>query len=133
GDRILVEVTRHGDAGPGRAELIELLAHVRGHKRQVAGVDAHAAAAGAGDADRGLDAAADVIGVDQPGGRGAERLDLRAERVFCAVVVELPGVRGGAHRGDAGAASGCRVARRAEAGDVRGARGGDGRFLGGAT
>ena len=47
GDRELVEIARHHDAGLGGAEAVELVADLAGQHAQVAGVDADRAELGA--------------------------------------------------------------------------------------
>ena len=60
---------------------------------------------------------------------GPNAVDLGAERVLLGVVQQRERVRRGAHRRDAPGAPGLEVRRGVEAGDVRRARGGDGRVL----
>ena len=105
GDRELVEVAGHHDPGAGRAEGVELGAHLLGEHAEVAGVDADGAQLGAGHLDAEPDRLGDVVGVDQQRGAGAQRGDLGAERVRLAVVQERERVRAGARR------SGCRSER----------------------
>ena len=80
GDRELVEVARHHDAGLRRAEAVELLADLAGQHAEVAGVDADRAEFGARDLDGVGHARGDVVGVDEQRGADAERVDLGAER-----------------------------------------------------
>ncbi len=116
-------------AAPGRAECVELSAYGRGDRRKVTGVEPHAAEPGAGDPDGGLDAGADVVGVHEQGGVGAEALDLCAEGVFLCVVQQRPRMRCRAHRRDAPLPPGLEVARRAEPGDEGRTGRGDGGHL----
>src|SRR5690606_27508263 len=80
GDGVLVEVVGDGDAGSGGAERVKLFAHLAHDDAEVAGVDAHGAQLGSGDPHGGLDAGADVVGVDEQGGVGAHGGHLCAER-----------------------------------------------------
>ena len=66
---------------PVRAEVVELGAGLPGEHAEVARVDADRAEPRPGDLDGSCDALADVVGVDEQRGAGAERVDLARERV----------------------------------------------------
>jgi hypothetical protein len=126
---VLVQVTRDHDARRRRAQLVEQRAGTRDLDLGVAAVQADGAEPGAGDLDRVADALHGVVGVDEQGRAGAERGDLRPERLDLAGVGEGEGVRARARGRDRVAPARLEVARLREARDVRRPGSGDGSLL----
>ena len=73
GDGVLVEVGGDHDPGAGRAERVELVAHLLGEHAEVAAVEADRAELRAGDLDAEPDRLGDVVGVDEQRRALAER------------------------------------------------------------
>src|SRR2546430_1661397 len=128
-DGVLVEVAGDDDLRLGGAERVEQLPGLRGEHGQVAGVQPDRAQFRAGDRDRVADALADVVRVDEQRGLLAQRGDLRGERRALVVVQQREGVRGGTGGRDAVAPAGLQVGGVGEAGQVRRAGRGHGRFF----
>ncbi len=129
GDRILIKIARHGDAGVDRAERVELLAHLGGLDAQVTGIEPDSAELGAGDLDGGLERLVDVIGVEQQDRIRAQRPHLGFEGLAFGVMDEGEGVRGSADSRQPVAAPGLQVRRRGEPCDHGRPGSGDGRLL----
>ena len=85
-ERILVQIVGDGDLRIGGSQRVQLVTHTLRQRRQVAGIDAHAAQFWAGHFNRRLHSLFNVVRVDQQRGVLAKRGDLRFERAPLVIV-----------------------------------------------
>ena len=93
-ERILVQIVGNGDLRVGSAQRIQLVAHALRQRRQIAGIDAHAAQFGSGHFNSCLHGLFNVVRVNQQCGVLAERGNLRFKRAALIIMHQREAVRG---------------------------------------
>ena len=96
-ERILVQIVGNGDLRVGGTQRVQLVAYTLRQRRQVAGIDAHAAQFRTSHLNSRLHSLFNVVRVDQQRGVLAERGDLRFERATLVVMYQREAVRGRAN------------------------------------
>ena len=118
GDAVLVEITRHHDAGRLRASIIQPLPNPRHFDREIPRVDAHRTGHATETLCRGetpFESRSQVESVDEQRGLETVRTHLRLERRFLVVVRQCEGVGSRAGSRDAVLLAGQQVGGRIEA------------------